>query len=159
MSEIKPDERLAQRYVDGALSRADEERARRWLAEDDSFRALVEELEAVRAAFPREEERVQAPPGFAARVAFAGRVEGGEGGAGRFVGRLSWEAALVILLGLGAIAGLRITRSGDTLSAEGELEFKYNDLLQKARSQEAERRRLLGLPPAAEPEESGEEEQ
>ena len=148
MSEIRPDELLAQRYVDGVLSPSDQERARRWLAEDASFRALVEELEAVRAAFPREEDRVQAPPGFAARVAFAARVERREGGAGLLVSRLSWAAALVILLGLGAIAGLQITRSGDTLRAEGELKFKYNDLLQQARRQEGERRRMLGLPPA-----------
>ena len=144
MSEMKPDELLAQRFVDGVLPPADEERVREWLTENEAFRNLVDQLQMVRAAFPKPaDENIQTPAGFASRVAFAARVERGESSAVTMVTRLTWAAALLLLLGLGLIAGLQITRSSDTLSAEDELKPAYNELLQKAHQQKLERHKLV----------------
>ncbi len=142
----QPDQILAQRLADGLLSGEEEKEARARAARDPAFRALVEELQGVRAIFAatgEEASQAEAPPGFSARLALAVRA-GLAGGPdlGVLTRRLSWAAAAVLLLSLTVLAGFQASRGGTVLRAD-DLVRRYEDLLQKARLQEGPRRALL----------------
>ena len=135
---------MAQRYVDGLLSGAELAAAEQRLERDASFRQLVERLGSVGAWFADSDPLAQAPAGFANRIAFAARTDrGGEDRCRRLTDRLVWAAGLLMLLGFLAIAGTRLARSDNTLSAEGDLETRFQELLRDARRNEPSRRLVL----------------
>ncbi len=151
---MHPEERLAQRLVDGCLSGPEEREARARLARDKDFRALVERLRSLRECFAaggEEWTRSGAPPGFSSRVAMA--VRSGQAPPADLAAwsrRLSWAAAALLLLSLSILAGFRAYRGGNSIQAD-DLGRRYELLLQRARAREGKMKERLGVrPPAAE---------
>jgi len=143
---IRPDERLAQRLVDGLLEGPEEQALRERMARDPAFRVLVEDLRRQRDLFARASRAAPpaaAPAGFSSRVAMAARAGlAGGGGWDALATRLSWAAAALLLLSLTVLAGFRLSRETGTLRAD-DLGRRYEELLRKARSREGARKALV----------------
>ena len=140
---MKNDEILAQKYVDGLLSGKEMELVERKMEEDESFKDLVYELQAVRSAFSTKPYNAVVPGGFGEKMAILAREqEKSEKELNDFVRRMAWAAAFLILVGLAVLAGLKSYSGGRVIEAN-DLMKRYEKLLRKAMLNEQNVRVIL----------------